>query len=144
MSSIAEKFKLQSIQHARAGDSATELDILPTAGVRTISVVCQITTGHGTAMIMTLSTADDAAGTNTAVLTENVPVYLNGVRQTDAKACTIQNTYNGLGLLKNFVVFEVPANIIPTGKYLGIHLTAGGNSGNILSAVAVEDTYYKG
>ena len=148
MSAIAEMFGCigkNIMQHAVAGNSTTERGYLPTAGTKSISVVCPITTGHGTAMTLTLKTADDAAGTNTTVLTENVAVYLNGVRQADAKAGTVPNTYYALGgvYLKNVIVFEVPSILIPTGKYLGIACDSGSAS-NVYSAIALEDTFYKG
>ena len=132
------------IQHYRAGNDATELCYLPTKGISLITVVCPITTGHGTATTLTLSTADDAAATGTTALTDNVAVWVNNVRATDAKAGTIPNTYFALGgiYLKNVIMFEVPAILIPTGKYLGIKCNAGA-AGNLYSAIALEDTYYK-
>ncbi len=144
MNAIAEKFNLAAIlQHYRAGNSTTKAGYLVTNGVSTVSVVCPILTGHATAMTLTLETANDNAGTGATALTENVRVYINGERQADAKAATIPNTFYGLGKVANFVVFEIPAIILPEGKYLTIGCDAG-NSGNYYTAIAVEDTYYKG
>ena len=144
MSSIAEKFKMAAIlQHKVAGNVTTEVDYLPTKGIEVISIVCPVVVGHGTIVTLTLATADDAAGTNTTALTEDVAVYLNNVRTTDAKAGSVPATYFALSLLNNFIVFEVPAHLVPEGKYLGIAANAG-NATNYYSAIAIEDTYYKG
>lgn len=147
MDIFGDSFKAKGtnvIQHGVAGNSTTERGYLPTQGIKMILVVCPITVGHGTAITLTLKTADDAAGTNTTALTENVPNWINNVKQTAAKAAALPNTYYGLGgiYLKNVVVFQVPANLVPEGKYLGIACD-NGNASNMYSAIALEDTYYK-
>jgi hypothetical protein len=131
------------IQHGRAGNVTTEVDYLPTPGVRTIYVVCPVTMGHATIVTLTLATADDAAGTNTTALTANVPVFVNGVRAAaDAKAGSVPAANYTNGILSNFIVFEVPANLVPEDKYLGIACNAGSAS-NTYSAFAFEDVYYQ-
>ena len=70
MSSIAEKFKMAAIlQHKTAGNVTTEVDYLPTSGIDVISIVCPVVMGHGTIVTLTLTTADDASGTNSTALT---------------------------------------------------------------------------
>lgn len=150
MNSIAELFKCAAIlHHARAGNVTTEVDYLPTNGIKNISIVCPVVMGNATIVTLTLSTADDAAGTNTTALTENVPIWLynstypTGKRQTDAKAGSVPAANYTDGILNNFLVFEVPAIIVPETKYLGIKCNAGSAS-NLYTAIAIEDTFYKG
>jgi len=150
MSSIAEMFKCAAIlQQGTTGDTVTEVDYLPTAGVGIISVVCPVVMGHATIVTLTLSTADDAAATNTTALTDNVPIWLynstypTGARQTDAKAGSVPAANFTNGILTNFLVFEVPSILVPSGKYLGVHCNAG-NASNVYSAFILEDTYYNG
>lgn len=148
MSAIAENFKIigtHIIQHYRAGNVTTELDYLPTKGCDMISIVCPVLMGNATIVTLTLKTAADAAATSSTALTENVHVWLNGVQLADAKAGSVPAAYYTYGgiYLKNVLVFEVPAIIVPEGKYLGIACNAG-SANNYYTAVAIERTYYKG
>jgi hypothetical protein len=141
MSSIAEKFFADGdniLCHGVAGNVETFVGYLPTAGVKTISFLIPITMGNATDMTITVKTADDAAGTNATALTENCPVYRDGVKQTAAKAVTESEASGDY-----FHVIEIPAIIIPDGKYIGVYADAGSAS-NKYSAIALEDTYYKG
>jgi hypothetical protein len=141
MSSIAEKFFADGdniLHHGRAGNSTTFVGYLPTAGIKTISMVIPITMGNSTDMTITVKTADDTSGTNATALTENCPVYRDGVKQTSAKAVTETQASGDY-----FHVIEIPAAIIPDGKYLGCYAD-NGSASNSFSAIALEDTYYKG
>jgi hypothetical protein len=141
MSSIAEKFFADGdniLHHGVAGNVETFVGYLPTAGVKTISILIPVTMGNSTDLTITIKTADDTSGTNPTALTENCPVYRDGVKQTSAKAITESQASGDY-----FHVIEVPAAIIPAGKYLGAYCDAGSAS-NKFSAIAVEDTYYKG
>lgn len=141
MSSIAEKFFADGdniLHHGVAGNVETFVGYLPTAGVSTISFLIPFTMGNSTDAVITIKTADDSSGTNAAVLTEDCPYYINGVKQTAAKAATEDDATGDF-----FHVIEVPASIIPAGKYIGAYANAGSAS-NKFSVIALEDTYYKG
>lgn len=141
MSSIAEKFFADGdniLANGVAGNVETFVGYLPTPGVDTISIVIPITMGNSTNMTITVKTADDTAGTNATALTANCPVYRNGVKQTAAKAVTETEATGDF-----FHVIEVPAILVPTDKYIGVYADAGSAS-NKYTAVAIEDTYYKG
>jgi hypothetical protein len=141
MCSIAEMFFADGdniLQHGVAGNTETFVGYLPTAGIKSISMVILATMGNSTDMNITIKTADDAAGTNPTALTQTCPVYRDGVRQTDAKAI-VESQATG----DYFHVVEIPAAIIPAGKYIGVYADAGSAS-NKYSAIAIEDTYYKG
>jgi hypothetical protein len=138
MSSIAEKFKGTVLHCGVGGATETFSGYLPTAGVSMISFLIPIKMGAGTDMTITIKTADSAAGSTPVALTEVCPVYRDGVKQTSAKAVT-ETAATG----SYFHVIEVPAGIIPAGKYIGAYADAGSGS-NLFGVIALEDTYYKG
>jgi hypothetical protein len=108
--------------------------------VKKINLFCLYYMAHASDVILTVKTADDAAGTNAAALTENVPMWIEETRLADGKSLTLANaTYAPTA---NYTaIIQVPAIIVPAGKYLGCYLTAG-NTNNKLTVVAFEDTYY--
>jgi hypothetical protein len=108
---------------------------LPT-GVRTVYLVTHVTMGNAADLVLVPKTADDASGTNAAVLADNVPIWENTTRQTDAKNHTVDDASGTF-----IVVFAIPADIIPDGKYVGMSYAAS-NAGNLLSTVAYFDTYH--
>jgi hypothetical protein len=141
MSSIAEKFELpgaQVLQHGTAGNTSTFVGYLPANGVDTISFVCPVTMGDGTDLVVEVKTANDSSGTSATALTATVPLYKDGVKQTSAKSFT-EASSSGTYVY----ILEVPAILIPDGKYIGIYASAGG-AGSKYSCIAIEDTYYKG
>ena len=142
MSSIAEMFFADGdniLNNGTAANSNTFVGYLPTAGISTIIFLIPITIGASNDVTITITTADDASGTSSTALTENCPVYRNGVKQTAAKAVVESSNTND----DYFHVIEVPAAIIPAGKYIGAKSDAGSAS-NKYSVIALEDTYYKG
>lgn len=124
-----------------AGDQVTEVDMLPANGVATVNIACWVYLDHASDLTVNFSTADDAAGTNSTTLTANVPIWIDGVKQTDAKALTFLSTLTAD--VYHSAVAQIPAVLVPTGKYVGCYLTAG-NATNLFTAIAFEDTYYKG
>lgn len=138
MNKISENFTVKNLFNARTGTTTTWTGILPANGVRNISIVSIVSMGNAADLTLTVQTADDNAGTSAADLTVDCPVYKNGVRLADAKAFT-EGAVTG-----TFVyAIEVPASIIPEGKYIGAVLSAGGNADNIITTTAYLDTYYK-
>ena len=141
MSSIAEKFFADGdniLCHGVAGNVTTFVGYLPTKGIDSINFLIPITMGNAADMTITIKTADDTSGTNATALTANCPVYRDGVRQSDAKAVTETQASGDY-----FHVIEVPAILIPEGKYIGVYADAGSAS-NKYSAIALEDHTYKG
>lgn len=139
---ISENFQIpgaQVLNNGTAGNSTTYVGYLPAEGVKNISIVVPITMANAADETITVKTADDAAGTNATALTENIQVYKDGVRATDAKAFT-ETAATGTYVY----VFEVPAAIIPDGKFIGVVQSETGSASNIYSALAFEDSYYKG
>jgi hypothetical protein len=112
--------------------------LLPTPGAKSQILRCIATMGNAADLGLTPKTADDAAGTNAAAVAADLPIWVNGVRQTtDAKAYTIGDATG------NFIVdFLVDPAIIPAGKYVGMSY---GNShaSNIVTCVLLEDVAYK-
>lgn len=136
---IAENFVATNVFQGRTGNTTTWTGVLPANGVRNISFVALVKMADAADLTFTLGTADDAAGTNAAALTINVPIYKDNVRlSADAKAFT-----EGAATGSFIYVIEVPAIIIPEGKYIGGALSGSGNVANIISVVAFYDGYYK-
>lgn len=135
-------FKGANILHsALAGDTTTYVGILPAYGVKYVNILCWVYLDAAVNCVINVKTADDSSGTNATALTVNVPNWIEGVRQTDAKAITFLSTLTANTYHSG--VFQIPAGIIPATKYIGAYLTAG-DATNLVTAIAIEDTYYKG
>jgi len=144
MSYLAEtyNFKGENVLHvALAGNLTTYSGILPANGVGTVSIVVWVYLDNAADCVVNIATADDSAGTNATALTQNIPNWIEDVKQTNAKAITFLSTLTADSY--HMGVFEVPATIIPADKYIGVYLTAG-NANNLVTAVAINDQYYKG
>lgn len=137
MSKISEQYNVQTLFFGRTGDTTTWTGILPANGVQSISFVSFVKMANAADLTLTIQTADDASGTNATALSVNVPVYKDGVRLSDAKAFT-----EGASTGQFVYVIEVPAIIIPTGKYIGAVLSGSGNIANIITTAAFIDQYY--
>lgn len=139
---FTENFKFpgaQVLNHGTAGNDTTYVGYLPAGGNQTITIVVPITMGNAADETITVKTADDAAGTNPTALTANVVIYKDGVRQTDAKAFT-ETAATGTFVYS----FEVPASLVPGGKYIGVVQSEAGSASSKYSAIAIETPYYKG
>ena len=111
--------------------------LLPTGGSSLAVLRCLVTMGNAADLTLTPKTADDAAGTNAAAIAANVPIYVNGVRQTDAKA------YAVTAATGNFIVdFVIDPKIIPDGKYIGMSF-ANSDVANIMACELIESVAYK-
>lgn len=133
---IPEELIPYSLLEPQLGGAGDQAYILP-KGVRTVYVVAHVIMGDNADCVLVPKTSDDATGTNAAVLAANVPIWVNRVRETsDAKNYTISpNTGTFV------VVFAIPANIVPDGKYVGLSMAAN-NNGNLVSAIAYTDSYF--
>jgi hypothetical protein len=118
--------------------TAAAVGILPKPG-KSIAIVCSVTMANAADLTLSVVSADDAAGTTPVAITEVVPVYVNDVRQADAKSHAITEA----SVVGKTVVFCIPSNIIPADKYLCLSY-ANSDVANILSAIAIEDTIYEG
>lgn len=137
LSAAVENFRTRVLMALQTTASAADDYLLPTGGARSAIVRAIVTMGNAADLVLSLKTADDAAGTNAAAIAENVPIYVNGVAQTAAKTNTVSDSSG------NFVVdFVVDLSLVPAGKYLGL---AYGNSdvANLMTALLIEDVAYK-
>lgn len=125
------------LYNGKATGTADEVGILP-AKSSVVYIVASVLMANAADLTLTVKTADDAAGTNTTALTANIPVFVNDVKQTEAKGYAVTAASGTF-----VVVFCVPTIIVPADKYVGLHF-ANSNAANILSAIAIEDTYYNG
>lgn len=123
--------------NGKATGTGDEVGILP-AKSDTVYIVAIATMGEATDLALTVKTADDGEGLNSAALTANIPIFVNDVKQAAAKSYTITPATGTF-----VVVFCVPTIIVPATKYIGLSF-ANSNALNILSAIAIEDTYYSG
>jgi hypothetical protein len=132
---IPQELKPVSVLVPQVTGTGTEAYILPT-GARTVYLVCHVTMGNSADLVLTPKTADDASGTSATALAANVPIWENTTRQTDAKAHTVDDSSGTF-----VVVFAIPADIIPTGKYVGMSYANSHNS-SLLSCTAYVDYYH--
>ena len=111
--------------------------LLPTPGAKSQVLRCIVTMGNAAELVLTAKTADDATGTNAAELAADIPIYKDGVRQTDAKALTIGDATG------SFIVdFVFDPGSIPAGKYVGMSY-ANSHASNIMTCILIEDVAYK-
>lgn len=134
---ITEYFRTRVVMALQATGSAADDYVLPTGGAKVAVLRCLVTMGNEADLVLTPKTSDDAAGTTTAALAVDVPIYVNGVRQTDAKAHTVGDATG------NFIVdFVIDPGIIPDGKYIGMSY-ADSHASNLMCCEIIEDVAYK-
>jgi hypothetical protein len=134
---FTEEYRNRMVMALQTTASAADDYVLPTAGVGTIELKCLVTMGNAADLVLTPKTADDAAGTNATAIASNVPIYENGVRQTDAKAHTVDDATG------NFIVtFVIDPKIIPDGKYIGMSY-GNSNASNLMCCEIIESVAYK-
>jgi hypothetical protein len=131
---IAESTKSRVLLTPQATGSGDEAYLAPAAGSKAINIRCIATKGNAADLVLSLRYADDASGTSAADYEVTVPVYENGVRQTDAKAYTIDNATG------DFIVdFCIDPATVPQDKFIGISY-ADSNAGNLLAVEMIEDS----
>ncbi len=134
---ITEEYRSRVVMALQTTAVAADDYLLPTPGSSLAVVRCVVTMGNAADLVLSLKTADDAAGTNAAAISADVPIYVNGVRQTDAKAYTVGDASG------NFIVdFVVDPALIPAGKYLGMSY-GNSNAANLMCAELIENVAYK-
>ncbi|WP_026881417.1 hypothetical protein [Clostridium akagii] len=109
--------------------------VAPTPGVQKITIRAIVSMGNAAPLALTLNSADDAVGTNPVAFAD-IPVFVGGVRQTDAHLYTIDADTG------NFIVdFCITPELIPQGKTLGLSYAIS-NAANLISAEIIEETVY--
>lgn len=107
------------------------------SGSNGISILCLVTMANAADLVLSIVSGDDADGTTPVAITENIPIFKDDVRQTDAKTFTVDDAS---GVFT--VVFNVPSILIPAGKFICLSF-ANSNAANILSAIALDDAYHE-
>jgi hypothetical protein len=134
---IPENFRSRVLLVPQATGTGAQAYLKPTGAVNAITIRAIATMGNATDLVLSLKYADDATGTNATDYPVDVPVYVGGVRQTDAKAYTIGAATG------NFIVdFCVDPATVPAGKYVGLSY-GDSNAANLLAAEFVEDSAFK-
>ena len=109
----------------------------PTPGTCSITLRAIATMGDAADLVLSLNYADNATGTNATAFPKNVPVFVNGIRGTDAKAYTIGSATG------DFIVdFCIDPATIPEGKFIGLAY-GDSNAANLVTTMIIEDTAYK-
>lgn len=117
-----------------ATDASREAYVKLTPGSMAINMRAVVTMGEATDLVLTLKSADDATGTNATDFPVVVPLYVDGVRQEDAKTYTVSEDTG------EFIVdFCVDPGLIPDGKFVGIHAGAS-NALNLICTTSIEDS----
>lgn len=137
---IPERFRTRIVMPPQTTANAADDYLLPTGGVMGITLRCIAKIGHATDLVLSLKSSDDATGTNAKAYAVDVPIYVNGVRQTDAKACTVPKKVDTD--LTYIVDFIVDPATVPEGKYIGVAY-ADSNAANLLTVEMIEDVAYK-
>ena len=128
-----QKFKKRFMLALQATGTGAGAYAAPTAGAVSIVIEALATMGNAADLALSLNYADDASGTNATAFPVSVPIYKNGVRQTDAKAFTVDDATGN-----HHVEFVIPLASIPAGKYVGIAY-ANSNAANFVTTRIVEE-----
>ncbi|MEY8001605.1 hypothetical protein AB8U03_15655 [Clostridium sp. Mt-5] len=111
--------------------------LAPTPGTQYLTVRAIVNMGNVADLPLSLKYSDDAIGTNAADF-EDVPIYINGVRQTSNGHEHTVSDDSGV-----FIVdFSVLPGQIPQGKTLGLAYGTS-NLANFIAAELIEDTTYE-
>jgi hypothetical protein len=133
---IPMKYRTRVLLAPQTTASAAEAYAEPSGGVKAINLRAIVTMGHATDLVLSLKYADNATGTNATAFPVDVDIYKDGVRQTAAKALTIDDATGDY-----IVDFCVDPATIPEGKFVGLHY-ADSNAGNLVTTMIIEDVAY--
>lgn len=133
---ISECYRSRVVLAPQTTATGTQAYLAPTPGTNGLTLRAIVKMGNAADLALSLNYADDAGGTNATAYPINVPIYVDGVRGTDAKA------YSVTAASGNFIVdFCLDPATIPDGKLIGISY-ANSNAANLLAVVLIEDTAY--
>lgn len=134
---LVEKFRTRVLLAPQATGTGTGAYLQPTPGTMGIVIRAIAKMGNATDLVLSLNYADDAGGTNATAYPVNVPVYENGVRQSDAKSFTVDDATG------SFIVdFCIDPATVPEGKFVGVAY-ANSNAANLVAVSMVEDVAYR-
>jgi hypothetical protein len=135
---IPENFRTRVLLASQATAVGAQAYLLPTPGASAITVRCIAAMGNAADLTLSLNYADNTTGTNATAFPENLPIWVNGVRQ-EANAVSHAVT----AAIGNFIVdFCVDPAKIPAGKHIGVSY-ANSNAANFLEVSMIEDTMFK-
>lgn len=139
LSIIPEKIKTaaRTLFNGQVTGTGDAVGVKPTAGSTSLMLLCLVTMANAADLVLSIVSGDDADGTNPVAITEDIPIFLDDVRQTAAKTHTIGDASGSF-----VVVFCIPSILIPAGKYMCLSF-ANSNDANILSAIALDDAYHE-
>jgi|GEM_PF-2205762 len=135
---LIERFRTRVLIAPVATDSNPKQYALPTPGVMGITIRCILNKGNAAATALSLKTSTSAAGAGEAAYPADIPIYVDGVRDVDAKGYTFSSD-TGVSYIVDFCID--PATV-PEGAYVGI-ATGTGNTANLISVEMIEDVAYK-
>ncbi len=107
------------------------------SGTNGLVILCLVTMANAADLLLSVVTADDADGATPVAIAENIPVFLDDVRQADAKTHNIPDASGSF-----VVVFAIPPLLIPADKFICLQF-ANSNAANILSAQVLDDVYHE-
>ena len=138
LSVIPEKIKTagRTLFNGAVTGTGDAKGVLP-SGTFGLVILCQITMANAADLVLSIVTADDADGTTPVAIAENIPIFKDDVRQTDAKSLTVADATGSFT-----ACFAIPPLLIPTGKYICLSF-ANSNDANILSAIVLDDVYHE-
>jgi len=138
LSVIPEKIKTagRTLFNGKVTGTSDAVGVLPSA-TNGIAILCQVLMANAANLVLNIVTADDADGLNPVAIAENIPIYLDDVRQDDAKTLTIADDTGSFT-----AVFCIPPLLVPAGKYICLDFD-NSNDANILSAIALDDAYHE-
>jgi hypothetical protein len=134
---ITEEYRTRVVMGLQGTGSAADDYVLPTAGSSLAVLRCIVTMGNAADLTLTPKTATDATGTGAAALAEDVPIYVNGVRQDNDDHYKIEDATG------DFIVdFIIDPKLIPDDAYIGMSY-ANSDAGNLMCCEIIESVAYK-
>lgn len=134
---IMEQYRTRILAPVQATGTAAAAYAALTPGSSMAVLRCLVTMGNAADLVLTPKYADDASGTGATGLAGNVPIFVDGVRKTDAKAYTVGDEEG------NFIVdFVIDPKAIPDGKTIGITY-ADSHASNLMACELIETVAYR-
>lgn len=134
---IPMKYRSRVLLAPQATASAAQAYLAPTPGVKGVNIRAVVKMGDSTDLTLSLKYADNATGANATAFPVDVDIYKDGVRQTAAKALTIDEATGDY-----IVDFCIDPATIPEGKLVGLAY-ANSDADNLVAAEMIEDVAYR-